>query len=205
MESERCVERDVLHDANKLRERVVAMPRGHAKLNLAYTVFLAAYIGILVYTGSIEGGSSILGGVAMALVLPPVIASLGLIAGANERFQALQRATARQWLAIGVFLAALGILLVWSIARAGYPWWVSLIYGMITVVFLGFRPLSVLLRTRRSPIHGEPHSGVKHGLSRDVRIVTVLIGLWFGLLCALASFPSVLLPVMAFGMMLTVI
>jgi hypothetical protein len=201
MESELSADQGALRDIDSIRDRLAGMPRGHAMLQLIYTVLLAAYMGLLVLSGSSEGGASILGGTTMALVLPPVIISTGLISGANERFSIRQRATARQWAAIGFFIAALGVILVWGVVAGGYPWWWSIVYATITLVIFAARPLSVLRRAPKT----EDSAGEPTRLSRPVFVVTILIGVFLGALCAVALAPIASSVVMLVGLLVTIV
>lgn len=184
MESE---SRRALDDIASIRSRTVGVSRAHAVVQLAYTFLLAAYMGVLVYTGSVEGGASVFGGVAMALMLPPVIVSSILVSGATERFGGRLRTTARQWAAIGFFLFVLVGLLIWGIVGEGYPWWMALVIAAITVVLFSIRPLGVLRRAKHASAGQETWRTV--ALPLPARVTTVVVGVHFGLACALVLVP----------------
>ena len=175
------------------------MPRGHALLQLVYTVLLAAYMGVFVFTGSAEGGASVFGGMTMTLVLPPIIVSSALVSGANERFRGRLRTTARQWVALGFFFAVLAVLLIWGIAGDGYPWWISLLAVAVTLLIFGSRPLGVVLRNRTvsdgdAPVH-------RRSLPVPVRMTTILLGVYLALACAVVLVPTAAWFVTMFGML----
>lgn len=187
----------MLRSVDTIRARAASVPRGHAVLQLAYSVMLSAYMALFVYTGSNEGGASVFGGTTMALVLPPMIVSTGLVNGAAERHGGRLRSTRRHWLAIGVFLTLLVVILVWGIAGGGYPWWLALASAVVTVVLFGARPAAVLLRG--SAIADETAAaGVP--LSRGPRVVTFLMGGYFGLVCAVLLIPAAVWALTVLGM-----
>jgi hypothetical protein len=187
MESENDVERNVLREIDSIRARTAATPRGHAVLQLAYTMLLAGYMAVLIYTGSTEGGASVLGGTTMALVLPPLIVSTGLISGANERFGERLRATARQWVALGFFLVVFVALLIWGIAGDGYPWWLAIVAAAATLLIFGVRPLNVLMRHPAPPHEARSRPGPLPGAAK---VTTVLLGVFFGLECSVVLVPA---------------
>lgn len=197
---------DALRDLHAIQTKAAGMQRGHAGLQLAYTLLLAAYIAVLVFTGSIEGGRSILGGGVIALVLPPIIISSGLISGANERFGARRRATARQHVMLGVYLLALGALLAWGVAADGYPWWVSLVAAAATLIVFGARSFATLLREDAlAADRGESERRESAGLARPARVTTVVIGIYLGLLSGLVLTPTVIWLTMMLGMMAAIV
>lgn len=202
MESESESEKDAgqrraLRDAETIRARAARMPRGYALLQLAYTVLLAAYMAVFVFTGSVEGGSSAFGGTTMTLALPPIIVSSALVSGANERFRERLSATPRYWIAIGFFLLILVILLIWGVAGGGYPWWVALIAFAITLLIFGIRPLRVVLRAQVSA--DDARAGPRN-LPVPARLVTAFLGLFFGLVCAVVLVPALAWLVMMLGL-----
>lgn len=177
----------MLRNVDAIRARAVQMPRGHAFLQLAYTVLLAAYMGVFVYTGSTEGGASAFGGTTMALVLPVIIVSSGLVNGANERFTRRLRNTARHWISLGFFFAILAVLLVWGTVGGGYPWWISLVSVALTLVIFGVRPLGVVLRAPAVSAHDAPQR--PQHLPAPVRVTTILLGVYLALACAVVLVP----------------
>ncbi len=187
----------MLRSVDAIRARAASVPRGHAMLQLAYSVMLAAYMALFVYTGSNEGGASVFGGTTMALVLPPMIVSTGLVNGAAERHGGRLRTTRRHWAAIGVFLALLAVILVWGIAGGGYPWWLALVSAAVTVVLFGVRPLVVLLRRPGTETDARD---ARQPLSRGPRIITLLMGLYFGTVSATLFMPTVVWVVTSIGM-----
>lgn len=206
MESERMSHGDALRDLHAIQTKAAGMQRGHAGFHLAYTVLLAAYIAVLVFTVSIEGGRSVLGGGVIALVLPPIIISSGLISGANERFGVRRRATTRQHVMLGIYLLALGALLVWGLAGDGYPWWTSLVAAAATLVVFGARSLMTLVREDALPAHGgEFETGERARLARPARITTVVIGFYFGLLSGSVLTPTVAWMSMMLGLMAAIV
>lgn len=202
MESESNDEAQMLRNVDAIRARTVQMPRGHAFGQLGYTVLLAAYMGVFVYTGSTEGGASVFGGMTMALVLPPILISAGLVNGANERFAQRLRNTRRQWIALGFFFAVLAVLLIWGIAGGGYPWWVSLIAAAITLVIFGARPLSFVLRAPVPAPDAQQHS---RPLPAPARMTTILLGLYLAAACALVLVPIATWFLTVFGMLAIII
>lgn len=202
MESESEMQRAeadrALRSVDAIRARAASLPRGHATLQLGYSVMLAAYMALFVYTGSNEGGASVFGGTTMALVLPPMIASTGLVSGAAERHGGRLRATRRHWLAIGVFLALLVGIVVWGIVGEGYPWWLALVSAGLTIVLFGARPLSVLLRESGA---AKETADAREPLSAGPRAVTLLLALYFGAVCATLFMPVATWVVMMIGML----
>lgn len=186
---------DAVLAVERVRARVADEPCDHAVLQLAYAVMVAAYMGILVYTGSIEGGRAALGGHTMALVLPPIIISSALIPGASEHYSRRMRPSRRHWWSIGLFLAMLLVLLVWGLT-VGYPWWLSVGYATATLVLFGTRPLWVLSRSRSTPWQRRSYAR----MSRGVQVITVLLGIAFGALCL-----GVLVPVLLWGITVIVL
>lgn len=201
MESESSEAR-MLRDVEAIRARPAPMPRGHAFLQLAYTVLLAAYMGVFVYTGSTEGGASAFGGTTMALVLPPIIVSAGLVNGANERFAQRLRNTTRQWISLGFFFAILAVLLVWGTAGGGYPWWISLIAVAVTLVIFGSRPLGIVLRAPKASPDDER---LRRSLPTPARITTILLGLYLASACALVLVPIATWFLTVFGLLAIII
>ncbi|UNK70223.1 hypothetical protein [Microbacterium sp. H1-D42] len=186
---------DAVRAVERVRARVAQEPRGDAVLQLLYSVMFAAYVGIFVYTGSIDGGRAVLGGNTMAMVLPPMIISSALISGAGERHRRRSRILGGQWWAIGVFAAALLAVLLWGL-RVGYPWWLSLVYAAATFAVFGARPLMLIARGGSgSRVRLEPGP-----LSRGVRVITLLLGVGFGALCL-----SVLVPVLMWAITMLVL
>lgn len=203
MESESSSEVRMLRNVDAIRARTAQMPRGHALLQFTYTVLLAAYMGVFVYTGSTEGGASVFGGMTMALVLPPIIISSGLVNGANERFRRRLRNTARQWIALGFFFAVLAVLLIWGIAGGGYPWWISLLAVAVTLLIFGARPLGIVLRTPAASVHDpQQHS---RPLSVPARVTTILLGIYLASACALVLVPIATWFVTVFGLLAIII
>ncbi len=203
MESESIDQRQALRDVASIRARAGDVSRGHAILQLAFTVMMASYMGVFVFTGSIEGGASAFGGTTMTLMLPPVIVASSLIAGTSERFRRRLRTTARQWAAIGFFLVMLVGLFIWGIAGSGYPWWIAFLAAAATLVIFGIRPLGVLLRARSAP--GEEDSEAPAPLSAPVRVTTIALGVYFGLACAFVLLPAAAWGVNMAGLILVVI
>lgn len=201
MESESSEER-MLRNVEAIRANAAPMPRGHALLQLAYTVLLAAYMGVFVYTGSTEGGASIFGGTTMALVVPPIIVSSGLVNGANERFRTRLRNTTRQWISLGFFFAVLVVLLIWGIAGGGYPWWISLIAVVVTLAIFGIRPLGIVLR---APAASDDVPQPTPSLPAPVRITTILLGIYLGAVCAVVFVPTAVWFLTTFGMLAVII
>ena len=189
----------MLRSVDAICARAASAPRGNAVLQLAYSLMLSAYMALFVYTGSNEGGASVFGGTTMALVLPPMIVSTGLVNGAAERHGGRLRSTRRHWLAVGVFLALLGVILVWGIAGGGYPWWLALVSAAVTVVIFGARPAALLLRGSGTAQPTEP-AGPREPLSRGPRIVTLLMGVYLGVVCATLFAPTVVWAVTSIGM-----
>lgn len=174
------------------------MPRGYALLQIAYTVLLAAYMAVFVFTGSVEGGSSAFGGTTMTLALPPLIVSSALISGANERFRERLSPTPRYWVALGFFVLILVTLLIWGIAGDGYPWWVALIAFAITLLIFGIRPLRVVLSA--PAVIADDGETRAQTLPVPVRLVTAFLGIFFGLACAVVLVPALAWLVMMFGL-----
>lgn len=200
-ETENSAER-MLRSVEAIRASATPMPRGHALLQLAYTVLLAAYMGVFVYTGSAEGGASVFGGTTMALVLPPIIVSAGLVNGANERFRTRLRNSARQWISLGFFFAVLAVLLIWGIAGGGYPWWISLIAVAVTLVIFGTRALGIVLRAPRS-VDDAPQ--LTQPLPVPARLTTILLGVYLGTVCAVVFVPTAVWFLTTFGMLAVII
>lgn len=192
----------MLRNVEAIRANAAPMPRGHALLQLGYTVLLAAYMGVFVYTGSTEGGASVFGGTTMALVLPPIMISAGLVNGANERFRTRLRNTTRQWVSLGFFFAVLVVLLIWGIAGGGYPWWVSLIAVAVTLVIFGTRALGIVLR---APATADDVRQPRQSLSAPVRMTTILLGVYLGAACAVVFVPIATWFLTVFGMLAIII
>lgn len=192
----------MLRSADAIRARAASVPRGHALLQLMYSVMLAAYMALFVYTGSNEGGASVFGGTTMALVLPPMIVSTGLVNGAAERHGGRLRSTGRHWTAIGVFLALLVVILVWGIAGGGYPWWLAPVSAVVTIVLFGSRPAAVLVRGSGTP---QRTTAEREPLSPGPRTVTIVMGVYFGIVCMTLLVPSAIWAVTAIGMMAVII
>jgi len=201
MESELPPEREALRSVDAIRSRKLPAPRGHAALQLAYTVFFAAYVGVVVYTASAQRSTF---GSTMLLILPPVVISSGLLGGANERFRARRRAGVGQWISSGCFAIVLFGLLFWGLFRGpggdGFPWWLTPIAVVSTLLIFGIPPLRVLLR---SPGAGAERR-VMQPLSRPVRVTTTLIGGFLGASAATALLPSAALVSMVFGIFVVV-
>lgn len=195
-------QRRALRDAESIRAREARRPRGHALLQLTYTVLLAAYMAVFVFTGSVEGGASAFGGTTITLALPPIIVSSVLVSGASERFRERLSATPRYWIALGFFILILVILLIWGIAGGGYPWWVALIAFAITLLVFGIRPLRVVLR---APVGAEDRERRPRNLPVPARLMTVFIGLFFGLACAVVLVPALAWLVMMLGLMVALV
>lgn len=189
--------RRTLLDAESIRARAARMPRSHAALQLAYTVLLAAYMAVFVFTGSAEGGASAFGGTTMTLALPPIIVSSALVSGANERFRERLSATPRYWIAVGFFALILVTLLIWGIAGGGYPWWVALIAFAITLLIFGIRPLRVVLSAPAVADAGETRPRT---LPVPAKLMTASLGLFFGLACAVVLVPALAWIVMMLGL-----
>lgn len=191
----------MLDSVEQIRERSARASRGHALLQLAYAVLISAYMAVFVYTGSIEAGSSALGGTTMTLILPPLIVSSGLISGANERFGGRLIMRRRQLIAVGVFLALLIVLLFWGIAGSGYPWWIAIVAFGGTLVLFSRGPIGVL---RRAPAAAsEP--GHPATLSRPVRITTVVLGCYLGAATAVVMLPAAAWAITIVGMMAAIV
>lgn len=188
-----------LRSVAAIRARAASAPRGSAMLQLAYSLMLAAYMALFVYTGSNEGGASVFGGTTMALVLPPMIVSTGLVNGAAERHGGRLRSPRRQWLAVGIFLALLGVILVWGVAGGGYPWWLALASAVVTIVLFGARPAALLLRSSGTARRTEP-ADARAPLSSGPRTVTVVMAVYFGAVCATLFVPTVVWAVTSIGM-----
>lgn len=184
-----------------MRKRAAIVPRGHAVLQLAFTVLMAAYMGVFTFTGSSEGGASTFGGNTMVLLVPPIIIASGLLSGANERFHARQRTTTRQWIALGAFFLAFVALVFWGIADNGYPWWLAPVFAVATLLVFGIPPLRVLLRAPRE-VRGPRRP---HPLPRVTRVVTILIGLFFAAMCLANLLPLAPFIVTMVGLLAVVV
>lgn len=200
MESESGDEARMLRDVEAIRAQPMPMPRGHALLQLGYTMLLAVYMGVFVYTGSAEGGASAFGGTTMALVVPPIIVSSALVNGANERFAQRLRNTTRQWIALGFFFATFVGLLIWGIAGGGYPWWISLIAVAVTLGVFGARPLGIVLRAAKKPMDDDAGES-RQLLPLPARVTTILLGIYLASACALVLVPIATWSLMVFGML----
>ncbi|SJN42367.1 hypothetical protein FM104_11915 [Microbacterium esteraromaticum] len=191
----------MLRSVEQIRARTAQVPRGHALLQLAYAVMMAAYMAVFVYTGSIEAGASAHGGTTMALILPPLIISSSLITGASERFGGRLRTTGRQWLAIGAFIALLVVFFAWGILGIGYPWWMALIAFAVTLVLFSIRPLSALRRMPAAEAEQQPSSL----LPRPGQITTIVLGAYLGLASAVALWPTAAWIVTMIGMLAVIV
>lgn len=195
-------QRSSLHRIEGIRASVAGRPRGHAVLQLAFALLTTAYIGVLVFTGSTEGGANAFGGTTMPLVLVPMIVSSALMSGANERFGERLRATWVDGIAAGsLVLMILGVL-AWGIIAGGYPWWIAVIVSGVTLILFGMRPLRVLLRTRGARATGTDDRGP---LSLPVRLTTAFLGVFFGLICALLFVPALAWTVTMLGLIIVLI
>lgn len=192
--SSRIAAADAVRSVEHVRARSARAPRGDAVTQLAYSVMFAAYVGVFIYTGSTEGGHAVLGGNTMAMLLPPIIISSALITGAGERHGRRARIGGPYWWGIGAFAAAILAVMVWGL-RAGYPWWLSIVYAAATLVLFGAPPLIRILRRGGA----SPGDAPRGPLSPGVRTITLLLGISFGALCL-----SVLVPVVMWGVTMLV-
>lgn len=201
MESES--EKQALQNVAAIRAQTARAPRGHALLQLAYSVLLSAYMGIVVFTGSMDGGASAFGGTTMTLILPPIIVSSALVNGANERFGERMRVNARYWIAFGVFALMLVLFMSWGIIGNGYPWWMALVTVAITLVLFGARPLSVILSSssQSQPDNASPSPA----LSLPARLTTAFLGIFLGLMCAVVLVPAAAWLVLMLGLIVVLI
>src|SRR5690606_17941271 len=123
----------MLRSVDAIRARAASAPRGNAVLQLAYSLMLSAYMALFVYTGSNEGGASVFGATTMALVLPPMIVSTGLVNGAAEGHGGRLRSTRKHSLAAGGSLALLGVILVCGVSGGVYGWRAGVVSAADTV------------------------------------------------------------------------
>ncbi|MDT0156277.1 hypothetical protein Q9R19_01425 [Microbacterium sp. ARD32] len=190
MESEARMPREeaarALRAAEAVQARAAGVPRGHAVLQLLHAVMMSAYMAVFVYTGSDAVDTETAGGMLMMLVLPPIVISSGLVSGAGERYAGRLRAGRRYWLAVGVFLAMLLVLMAWRILGGGYPVWVVAVSAAVTLVIFAARPISSLRRADTGVRAEVPAVPLPHG----VRVTTVMIGAGFGGACATVFLPT---------------
>jgi len=195
-------EAQLLRDVDAIRARTAPLaPRGHALLQVAYTVFLAAYMGVFAFAGSNEAGASSFGGLTFVLIFPPLLVSSGLFNGANERFRTRLRDPSRRPLSLGFFFVVLAALLIWGLAGGRYPWWVALITAGLTFVSFGIRPLRVVLRARAST----DETLTPQPLPVPARVTTILIGVYLAAVCATALSLTVASLVMVLGMVAVIV
>lgn len=187
-----------------LRARAERMPRAHAALQLAYAVFMAAYVGVLLELAAAESGRGGFQGTTMTLLLVPLLVSSSLIGGANERFRERLRPTRLDLIGSVVFAIMIVGTLAWAFMAGPYPWWIPLVAALITFVAFGHRPIGVMLRSS-SASASDPAGDRSKRLSLPVRLTTSFLGVFFGLTCAVVFVPDLGWLVMMLGMVIVLI
>jgi hypothetical protein len=187
-----------------LRSRAERMPRAHAMLQLAYAVFMAAYVGVLLGLAAAESGRGGFQGTTMTLVLAPLIISSALIGGANERFKERLRPTQLDLIGSVVFAIMIVGTLAWAFMAGPPPWWIPLAAALVTFAAFGHRPLGLMLRSSATSA-SDPTDDRSKWLSLPVRLTTAFLGVFFGLTCAVVFVPALGWLVMLFGMVIVLI
>ena len=202
MESEQ--EAETLDRIAGLRARAERMPRAHAVLQLAYAVFMAAYVGVLLELAAAESSRGGFQGTTVTLLLVPLLISSALIGGANERFRERLRPAQRDAIGSVVFAVMIVGTLAWAFMVGPYPWWIPLGAAVITFAAFGHRPIGVMLRSR--PTSDSASTGDRsRRLSLPVRLTTAFLGVFFGLACAVVFVPGLGWLVMTLGMVIVLI